>query len=300
MPRMHKIRQRIPGVVEELVKSYGSPAGVLENLSGRPLPSREEVIAILDDLQEVLFPGYYGPREMTEENVRFYVGERIDRVASRLTKQCYRAFNQRCQNTKPGDCDHCHDLAETAINAFLSRLTEVRALLQTDVQAGMDGDPAATGPDEIIFCYPGLYAIYVFRTAHVLHTLGVPIIPRIMTEHAHNATGIDIHPGATIGPSFFIDHGTGVVIGETTNIGKGVRIYQGVTLGALSLSSEETKTLRGHKRHPTIEDDVVIYANATILGGNTVIGRGAMIGGNCWVTRSVPAGEKVTLCSCGG
>jgi serine O-acetyltransferase len=161
--------------------------------------------------------------------------------------------------------------------------------------AALDGDPAATGPDEVIFCYPGLYAISVYRLANVLYRAKMPVIPRMMTEHAHKVTGIDIHPGATIDEGFFIDHGTGVVLGETTTIGRRVRIYQGVTLGALSLSKANTVALRGHKRHPTIEDEVIIYAGATILGGETVIGKGAVIGGTCWITRSVAPGAKVSF-----
>jgi serine O-acetyltransferase len=252
------------------------------------------VAVLLDDLLEVLYPGYYGPREMTEDNVRYYVGERVDRIAFRLRRELYRALHHRCIKAE-GNCDTCHAGADRITLAFLGRLAELRRVLARDVRAGFEGDPAATGLDEVIFCYPGLYAITVYRLANLIHGAGGPIIPRMMTELAHSRTGVDIHPGALIGESFFIDHGTGVVIGETTVIGDRVRLYQGVTLGALSLSATETETLRGQKRHPTIEDDVVIYANATILGGKTIIGRGAVIGGNVWITKSVPAGTKVTL-----
>jgi serine O-acetyltransferase len=296
MSGMNELRRHIPAIVEAIVETYDPNSGASHHLSGHPLPDREEIAAILTHLMEILYPGYYGPREMTDQNVRYYVGERIDRLASRLSREVYRGLNHRCQESEEGaDCDKCWSEADRITGDFLAGLPALRRMLAKDVQAGLDGDPAATGLDEIIFCYPGLRAITIFRVAHLLHTLGAPIIPRIMTELAHSSTGVDIHPGATIGESFFIDHGTGVVVGETTEIGKRVRLYQGVTLGALSLSAEETKSLRGHKRHPTIEDDAVIYANATILGGGTVIGKGAVIGGNCFVTRSVPAGTKVVL-----
>jgi serine O-acetyltransferase len=294
MSGTREIRRLIPGVVDALVLTYDRHGGTSHNLSGRPLPDREAVAALLDDLREILYPGYYGPREMTEENIRYYVGERVDRLAVRLVREVYRGLHHRC--VKQDDpCQSCRAQADTIVAEFLTRLADLRRVLARDIRAGFEGDPAATGLDEIIFCYPGLDAITVYRCAHILHVAGAPIIPRIMTELAHSRTGVDIHPGARIGESFFIDHGTGVVIGETTIIGERVRLYQGVTLGALSLSASETETLRGHKRHPTIEDDVVIYANATILGGETVIGRGAVIGGNCWITQSVPAGARVTV-----
>ena len=294
MSGMKEIRRQIPGVVDALLGTYDRHGGTSHNLTGRPLPDRPVVAAILDDLLEVLYPGYYGPREMTEDNVRYYVGERVDRIAFRLRRELYRALHHRCVKSE-SNCDACHAGADRIVVNFLGKLAELRRILARDVRAGFEGDPAATGLDEIIFCYPGLYAITVYRLAHIIHTAGGPTIPRMMTELAHSRTGVDIHPGATIGESFFIDHGTGVVIGETTVIGDRVRLYQGVTLGALSLSATETETLRGHKRHPTIEDDVVIYANATILGGETVIGKGAVIGGNVWITKSVAAGMRVTL-----
>jgi serine O-acetyltransferase len=295
MPGTNPLRRIIPGVVDAIVATYDRHGGTSHHLSGRPLPEREEVYAILDDLQEVLYPGYYGPREMNEENVRYYVGERIDRSATRLRRELYRGLNHRCVKTVEEECAHCRGEADRIATGFLTQLADLRRVLARDVRAGFEGDPAATGLDEIIFCYPGLQAITIYRLAHILYKLGAPIIPRIMTEIAHSRTGVDIHPGATVGDSFFIDHGTGVVIGETTHIGDRVRLYQGVTLGALSLSAKETETLRGHKRHPTIEDDVVIYANATILGGETVIGKGSVIGGNCWITHSVPPGSRIVV-----
>ena len=192
-------------------------------------------------------------------------------------------------------CTNCEERSHRLALAFIETLPQVTATLATDIRATLAGDPATQSPDEVIFCYPGLLAISIYRIAHELYLLKVPIIPRIMTEHAHSLTGIDIHPGATIGPGFFIDHGTGVVIGETTIIGKDVRLYQGVTLGALSLPRDAGEKLRFIKRHPTIEDNVIIYANSTILGGDTVIGANAIIGGNIWLTESVQAGLKVML-----
>jgi serine O-acetyltransferase len=261
MSGMNDLRRRIPGVVDALVSTYDRHGGTSHHLSGRPLPDRDEVAAILNDLQEVLYPGYYGPREMNEANVRYYVGERVDRMASKLRRELYRGLNHRCVKTMDAECPHCWAEADRIAGGFLTALPDLRRVLGRDVRAGFEGDPAATGLDEI----------------------------------AHSRTGVDIHPGADIGESFFIDHGTGVVIGETTKIGNRVRLYQGVTLGALSLSAKETETLRGHKRHPTIEDDVVIYANATILGGETIIGKGSVIGGNCWITHSVPAGSRIVM-----
>lgn len=292
MSGLNELRQRIPDLVDRIVGRY-DPVGGGHNLSGRPLPDKDEVAAILKDLIEVLYPGYYGPREMTQSNVRFYVGERVDRVATRLRREVFRGLGNRA--VEPRDGAAVGAAADRIVAGFLEGLPDILSALALDVEAAYDGDPAATGLDEIIFCYPGLYAVTIHRIANLLHRQGAPILPRIMSELAHSRTGVDIHPGATIGASFFIDHGTGVVIGETTTIGARVRLYQGVTLGALSLSARETQTLRGHKRHPTIEDDVVIYANATILGGETVIGAGAVIGGNCWVTRSVPPGARVVV-----
>jgi serine O-acetyltransferase len=226
------------------------------------------------------------------------VRERVDELRNSLRRQVYRGLHHKKQSelgTRDLDCPHCAAKAEDITERFLAELVPLREVLAADVQAHFDGDPAASGTDEIIFSYPGVLAISVYRIAHVLSTAGANIIPRIMTELAHRETGIDIHPGATIGSSFFIDHGTGVVIGETTIIGDRVRIYQGVTLGAMSIPRGQERPARCTKRHPTIGDEVIIYSGATILGGDTVIGAGAVIGGNCWVTKSVPAGGVVTL-----
>src|SRR6185295_4377789 len=211
-----------------------------------------------------------------------------------LERAIYLGLHRLCSETKRPSHDRCHARAKTLTTKLLAALPDIRALLGKDVLAAYDSDPAASGIDEIVACYPGLYAIAVYRVAHRLLGDGAQVVPRMLTEHAHSRTGIDIHPGATIGESFFIDHGTGIVVGETTLIGSRVRIYQGVTLGALSVRDRgRTDKPNPKKRHPTIEDDVIIYANATILGGETVIGRGAVVGGNAWITYSVPAGIRV-------
>jgi serine O-acetyltransferase len=261
--------------------------------SRQPLPSRDVVIEIVEGLRAVLFPGYFGTSELTADNAKFHLGSTLDWIRRKLREQVQRGLCFACSKPTgtPLDCD---TEAETTTTEFLSRLPELRKLLLTDVNAAYEGDPAATSPDEAIFCYPGMLAITNYRIAHQLHALGVPLIPRIVTEHAHSITGIDIHPGATIGENFFIDHGTGVVIGETCSIGKGVRLYQGVTLGAKSFPLDENgNPIKGIKRHPDVEDDVIIYSEATILGPIT-IGRGSVIGGNVWLVESVPAGSRIT------
>lgn len=264
---------------------------------GGPLPSRDVVVAMVEDLRSVLFPGYFGVSEASAESVRFHVGAALDHVIRALTEQIRRGLCFTCLAAPGAACAECEDKARRIALDFLDRLPEVQRLLATDVTAAYQGDPAASTSDEAIFCYPGVLAITSYRMAHELYGLGVPLIPRIITEHAHSLTGIDIHPGAVIGPAFFIDHGTGVVIGETTIIGERVRLYQGVTLGAKSLPLDEHgNPVKGIARHPIVEDDVVIYSGATILGRVT-IGRGAVIGGNVWLTRSVEPGERVTQAS---
>ena len=247
------------------------------------------MIDIVEALRTVLFPGYFGPSELTPETVAFHVGSTLDRVQRALREQIRRGFCFACRERRTGVRGPD---GRAAAERFLARLPAVRRLLATDVQAAYEGDPAATSPDEAIFCYPGVLAITNYRLAHELYALGVPLIPRMITEHAHSITGIDIHPGATIGESFFIDHGTGVVIGETCVIGKRVRLYQGVTLGAKSFPLDENgNPIKGIERHPIVEDDVIIYSEATILGRVT-IGRGSVIGGNVWLTRSVPPEQR--------
>lgn len=251
-------------------------------------PDRDVVIGVLEKLRRILFPGYFRDRNYRFYNLKYNLSVLIEDVMFQLTRQVSMVFQR--QGEKPNQAEQ-H--AQQACLTFLNGIPDIRAMVQTDLQAAYDGDPAATGMDEVIFSYPGLYAISVYRLAHELFRLGVPMIPRMMTEHAHSLTGIDIHPGATIGKYFFIDHGTGIVIGETTIIGDNVKVYQGVTLGALSTRGGQQ--LRGKKRHPTIEDNVTIYAGASILGGNTVIGAGSVIGSNAFITSSIAPGTTVSI-----
>jgi serine O-acetyltransferase len=272
----------------------------MHHLGGYELPQMSEVMKSVDEIRALLFPGFVGDPLVgaSREQIRAHVRVRAAEVGRTLRHQVYRGLHHRCQLSRGGnafDCAECGEKADEITKTFLLALPAIRSTLATDVEAHYEADPAATGTDEVIFCYPGLYAITNFRVAHQLLADGASIIPRMITEHAHHLTGIDIHPGATIGSGLFIDHGTGIVIGETTVIGNHVRIYQGVTLGALSLPKGKAHSAESRKRHPTIEDDVIIYANATILGGQTVIGKGAIVGGNCWVTKSVPAGARVTV-----
>jgi len=281
-------------VTNALVESY-SRCGRLHHLGHQPLPNRGVVVDILDDLHEVLFPGYGRRQNLHAGNIGLYVGSLVDGLHDKLTAQIVRAMqHERSKDDTDYDCggEGCQKAAD-----LLRRLPYIRQTLERDVEAAFRGDPAARSHHEIVFCYPGLEAIAVFRVAHELYRLGVPFIPRMMTEHAHSKTGIDIHPGATIGPGFFIDHGTGVVIGETCDLGENVKLYQGVTLGALSFDRDESGELvhGTYKRHPTLRDNVVVYANATILGGRTEIGEGAVIGSNVWLTKSVEPFAVVVL-----
>lgn len=291
----HRFRHKdcIARATEALLESYASGQGGLEHLGYELRPSRADAIRLIEDLFEVLFPGYFGTADPDRDSIRFHVGSKLNEVYENLSRQLYRCFRHRCRGSSE-NCGHCGELSERITASFVDALPELRRLLAEDVQAAFDGDPAAKSLDEIIFCYPGFFALTVHRLAHRLLKEGAILLPRFMTEYAHERTGIDIHPGATIGRFFFMDHGTGIVIGETTHIGERVKIYQGVTLGALSFPKDERGNLiRGVQRHPTLEDDVVIYAGATVLGGETVIGKGAVIGGNTWVLRSVPPGYKV-------
>jgi len=287
MPSVPDHEESIPEIIGEIVATYDRLSKI-NHLGLRSLPSREAVSEIIDGLKEILYPGYFGRRHFTKQNIRYHIGDRIYQVYRLLTEQIYLSIIHECRRTE-GECNHCDGLATRLAADFMRRLPRVRRLLQGDVQAAYDGDPAARSVDEIIFSYPGLAAITVYRIAHELREMKVPLLPRIMTEIAHSSTGVDIHPGACIGESFFIDHGTGVVIGETTEIGDNVKIYQGVTLGAMSFPKDETgQLIRGKKRHPTVEDEVTIYSGATLLGGDTVVGKGSTIGGNVWLTHSVP------------
>ncbi len=283
----------IPGVVRKLVESCGLE-DCFDHVNPVPLPSRESVVEIIDSVRRVLFPGYFTNKRIDPVNLEYYLGQEVSALHETLSNQIAWSVRHDCYRYEL-TCTHCEERGREAALEFIKRLPEIRRVLADDVRAAYLGDPASTSFDEIIFSYPGLFAITVYRMAHVIRELGVPVLPRIMTEYAHSKTGIDIHPGARIGRSFFIDHGTGVVIGATTEIGDRVRIYQGVTLGALSVPSDQVEELRRVKRHPTIEDDVIIYSGATILGGETVIGARSIIGGSVWLTQSVPPDTKVFL-----
>jgi len=279
-------------VVDELVRA--AMAGSGPRRGGRiVLPSRDAVLACVEGVRQALFPGYFGDADLHDQSLHYYVGATLDRVIHELTEQIARAV-AFAEGHDHATCAHCGERAEKATSRLISSLPEVRRLLASDVDAAFEGDPALKIKEEAIFSYPGLFAITEQRIAHELYLEGVPLIPRIITEHAHSLTGIDIHPGATIGERFFIDHGTGVVIGETSRIGRNVRIYQGVTLGAKSFPLDDKGVpIKGIDRHPIVEDDVVVYAGATILG-RIVIGRGSSIGGNVWLTHPVPPGSRVT------
>lgn len=273
-------------LVPALLASYKEDSRTV-HAEKMPLPSREAVSAIVDDMLDLLFPGYFRLQEIEEGTWGASVSEILTRVTEALGLQILRAFRHE-HTCFEGKKIAGEDQARAITRNLLAGIPQLRSVLGQDVQAAFEGDPAARNCQEVIFCYPGLEAVAIFRVAHELHKVGVPFLPRMMTELAHQKTGIDIHPGARIGPGFFIDHGTGVVIGETCDIGRNVKLYQGVTLGALSFPRDATgNIIRGQKRHPTLEDEVVVYANATILGGETVVGHHAVIGSNVWLTESV-------------
>jgi serine O-acetyltransferase len=286
-----KVHKQIKYLVETIV-AYDEEKLQMLPPNSNALPNRQTIIEIIHLLREVLFPGYFGRQNLINMTKEYYIGDLLVIIYGKLHKQIGYALKRwSISNNEPlPDLDNKID---EIIHAFFSSIPGVRDALRSDVQAAFDGDPAAADKDEIIFSYPGLLAVNVYRLAHELFKLSVPMIPRIMTEYAHSITGIDIHPGATIGNYFFIDHGTGVVIGETALIGNRVKIYQGVTIGALS--TREGQGLRGVKRHPTLEDDVTVYSGASILGGETVIGQGAVIGSNVFITKPVPCGTKVSV-----
>jgi serine O-acetyltransferase len=288
-----RLKETLPEITEALVATY-TECKYTNHLGHKPLPSREAIIDILADLMDLLYPGYVRRQNLHIGNVEYHVGDLVDGLHDKLTQQIGRALRHDYDPDQP-EVDF-EALAQHKTVEFLKRLIDLRYVLEQDVEAAYVGDPAAKSRHEVIFCYPGLEAISIYRLAHELLLLGVPLIPRMMTEHAHSKTGIDIHPGARIGPYFFIDHGTGVVIGETCDIGQHVKLYQGVTLGALSFPRDAAgNIIRGMKRHPTLEDEVVVYANATILGGDTVIGHHAVIGSNVWLTQSVDPNTVVSL-----
>lgn len=292
-----RLKETLPEITETIVGTY-TECSRTSHLGHKPLPSREAIVEVLCDLMDILYPGYWRRQNLHIGNVEYHIGDLIDGLHDKLTQQITRALRHEQDCLPPGARSvlDCETVAQQKTIEMLRRLPDIRLVLEQDVQAAFEGDPAAKSYHEIIFCYPGLEAISIYRLAHELLLLGVPLIPRMMTEHAHSKTGIDIHPGARIGPSFFIDHGTGVVLGETCDIGTNVKLYQGVTLGALSFPRDASgNIIRGKKRHPTLEDDVVVYANATILGGDTVIGHHAVIGSNVWLTQSVAPLTIVSL-----
>jgi serine O-acetyltransferase len=284
--------KKLAGLVESIVETYHGDSGI-NFIDAANLPVRGRIQSILDLLFELLFPGHTGRRTVTKSNISFVVGDILCQIQDELCEQIRRAYLYQCRIKKCEGCD-CGTMAENVTVGLLSRLPAIRELLKSDVAAAFDGDPAAKSYEEIVISYPCITAIATYRIAHELHVQDVPLIPRIMSECAHARTGIDIHPGARIGRSFFIDHGTGVVIGETSIIGDNVKIYQGTTLGAMSFPRDKRgRIIKGGKRHPTIEDNVTIYAEATILG-DIVVGRGAVIGGNVWLKEAVPPGVTVT------
>ncbi len=286
-------RDRLPTIIDDLVASSRDP-NLLAHVDAELTPSVEKAVEILQRTKRLLFPGYFNDQVLDNNQLEYAIGMEVIRLFEVLSAEIALSIKHDCQRYDMV-CTHCQERGQQEAIRFLERLPEIRKTLTTDVQAAYDGDPAAKTIDEVVISYPGVLAITVHRIAHQLRQQEIPLLPRVISEYAHSVTGIDIHPGATIGSSFFIDHGTGVVIGETTEIGERVRIYQGVTLGALSLPKDEVEQLRHEKRHPTIEDDVTIYAGATILGGETVIGRSSVIGGSVWITSSVPSGTKVFL-----
>ncbi len=308
-----RIKEQLPELTRRIVETYQlSPA--IHHLGHCPLPSYDTIVSVCEDLKEILYPGYRRRENLHLGNVTYHVGDLIDGLHDKLTTQIGRALRHIVSAGQaasasgiepipmPDSVRGCTEeadfeaLGQAKAVEFLERIPEVRRVLATDVQAAYEGDPAVRTLDEIIFCYPGLEAVTIHRLAHLLHRLDVPLIPRMMAEWSHSRTGIDIHPGATIGDHFFIDHGTGVVIGETCEIGSRVKLYQGVTLGALSFQTDaDGHLVRGTKRHPTLEDRVVIYANATVLGGGTRIGHDSVIGSSVWLTRSVDPHTTVVL-----
>ena len=291
-----RLKEGLPEITEALVATY-TECRHINHLGHKPLPSREAIVEILADLMDILYPGYVRRQNLHMGNVEYHVGDLVDGLHDKLTQQIARALRHDFdEESGPAERLDFEAVAQHKAIELLKRLADLRTILEQDVQAAFVGDPAAKSFHEIIFCYPGLEAVTVYRIAHELLLLGVPLIPRMMTEHAHSKTGIDIHPGARIGQSFFIDHGTGVVIGETCDIGAHVKLYQGVTLGALSFPRDSAgNIIRGMKRHPTLENDVVVYANATILGGDTVIGHHAVIGSSVWLTHGVDPYTVVSM-----
>jgi len=290
---LRRYRQKLPVVVEKIIENSVDPT-CFTHVDYEPIRSSSSVGELIVKFKEVLFPGYFSHEKIDPVNLKYSIGQTVSDLYDMLSDYSTHVLRHDCFRYGQ-DCLECGEKGNQAALATIAAIPELRRLLATDVRAIFNGDPAAQSHDEIIFSYPGIFATMVHRVAHTLFKLEVPLLPRLMSEHAHSLTGIDIHPGANIGESFVIDHGTGVVIGETTRIGKDVRIYQGVTLGALSLPRDTVDSLRGEQRHPTIEDNVIVYSGATILGGETTIGARSVIGGNVWITASVPPDTRVFM-----
>jgi serine O-acetyltransferase len=290
-------KDRLPLLTERIVDTYAEIGGTV-HLGNCPMPTYNTVVSIIEDLKSVLFPGYRRRDSLRLSNLIYHVGNLVDTLYDRLAQQIARALNYEATKHQANHVQqgHLDAAAQAKTLDFLERISDLRKKLSLDAEAAHKGDPSCRSLDEVIYCYPGFEAVIVYRMANLLHEMDIPLIPRMMTEWAHGKTGIDIHPGAKIGSHFFINHGTGVVIGETCEIGDWVKIYQGVTLGAISTTTDaESNPVRGTKRHPTVEDRVVVYANATIMGGRTVIGHDSVLGSNVWITSSVAPHTIVSL-----
>ncbi len=297
MTEEFSIGAKLPELVDRIVASYRSDERT-QRIDRHFLPSRARIVEVTELLLELVYPGFFGRQDLSAHNVAFHVGELLPRIGNLLYDQIFQCLCYRDEYEGKAGTDHkpCGKKARRLTMEFLEKIPAIREALAGDVQAAYDGDPAASNTDEVILAYPGVLAISVHRFSHELHAMDIPLMPRIMSEWAHTVTGVDIHPGATIGKAFFIDHATGVVVGETTHIGDNVKLYQGVTLGALSFPKDERgRLIRGRKRHPTVEDDVTIYANATVLGGRTTLGKESVVGASVFLTRQVPPGHVVAL-----
>jgi serine O-acetyltransferase len=289
------VENGLPKLVDTIMENYETFGG-MDHLSGKDLPSKKTVIEVLEDMLTIMFPGFLGKKEITKSNIKYNLGNTLNEVYIKLTAEVEKSLKHICRKNKLCPEDVCRRRAEIVVKELLEKVPEIRELLSGDIESAYKGDPAAVSTEEVILSYPYVLAITTYRIAHELYLLGVPLIPRIMSEYVHAQTGIDIHPGARIGRNFFIDHGTGVVIGETTEIGDNVKIYQGVTLGALSFPKDEKgNIIKGRKRHPTIGNNVVIYSGATLLGPDAIIGDNVVIGGNVWITAPVSSGTKITI-----
>ena len=286
-------RAALPEVIERIINTLDD-SECFAHIGDEPIHFSTSVGDMIEKLRNILFPGYFSTEKIDSVNHTYHMGREITRLYDILSRQVIHVLRHDCQRYNRA-CSECERRGNKAAFEVIEQIPLLRKKLAADVRAAYDGDPAAKSYDEIIFSYPGLYAVTVHRVAKILHQLDIPQLPRIMSELAHSLTGIDIHPGATIGERFVIDHGTGVVIGETSVIGENVRIYQNVTIGALSLPRDAGEKLRWAKRHPTIEDDVIIYSGATVLGGDTIIGARSVVGGNVWLTHSIPADTKIFM-----